>query len=760
MNKQEQIELINGIQDEYVNKLEEKIRYKIAIKDELNVINFGSDTGTGKSVMISKLINNCKDLFFVITTLSRGGLNRQLGNTLNEKCHNDNFICYGSCDLTANTKKDVTDILKEISVKNSKCSPIIWLRDEGHIKTNIFSNVFKNKIAVIVNISATNVSIDDIRCNFSDTLLLRHPELHMMAHFDDAIEKLLEIKEAHKHIKGYNPCMVVRCLDESVSNALKLSAQSKGLKCVDLNEDNIDTLSVCDDDNEYDVIINKMKIIEGVDIRRCHVEYIQNNIGKDSTNIQLVGRSRRNALLWRNDIDILAPENKDLLNKTLVSYIYYNNDKGLTQDTNGEFLSVCCNMISVESLRPNSIVHVENGYLPNGYLVYELQNETGDFKIEVDKEFGFNFVSNLPKIYEEVIERNVFNSAHKIDGVENIAYVEGTNLVLYKKDFMCKKFNYATGKEIDRFDGSKYHGNVHHSIMQRILPITEKEFDSGVIKNRFPIFNNYDFISNNKLFAMLSGDTFQYRDTGYCYTPSITTKLTQDSKLRRYIQNKYKDVINNANTFSGKNNFGFDKKCNSCLGYLTEYFTKYLLLGDAFLTPFLTTAIQEVIDLDPDFVFESAEKNQKDKIVIRACHLKYLDMMTRCYGQNIRQCIPSIKVSDIIKENYDVWATTIVELATKTSRFITDNMYYDGKTDPILRCSGIKGICDFISPNVIIDLKTTNSISKSYVEQVLSYYELSKTRNDLHISTIIIYDCVSGKYVKIDNLDTRNYFEV
>ena len=283
--KREEIDYINKIQDKYVDQLIDRIRFKLKTKDEFYEINFGSNTGTGKSKMIAKLANKCPDLFFLITTLSRGGLNHQLTSSLDKDCVNGNFICYGSCDLTANTKKQADDLWQEASNKNANDKPIIWLRDEGHIKTNVFSSAFKKKVQIIVNISATNINHDDIHCNFADTFMLRHPELHLMADFKDAVNKLIEVKKQHEAVKNYNPCMVVRCLDESISKSLKQYAKKHGLKCVDLNDDSISTLSVCDDDNEYDVIINKMKIIEGVDIRRCHVIYIQNNIGKESNQL-------------------------------------------------------------------------------------------------------------------------------------------------------------------------------------------------------------------------------------------------------------------------------------------------------------------------------------------------------------------------------------------------------------------------------------------------------------------------------------------
>ena len=467
-------------------------------------------------------------------------------------------------------------------------------------------------------------------------------------------------------------------------------------------------------------------------------------------------------MLWRNDIDILDPKNRQLLEDTLKCHIYYNNNKGLDQDGTGEFLVACCNTISIESLRAGSIIHVENGKLANGYSVYELANYTGDYTIDVDPETGFNIIANLPELYGDAYIDVI--STHNSDDIKEAhknsqALVEGTNLVLDKEDFIEDAFNFASGKKAKRFNGDKYHGDISQKYMRKILPITEEEFDSGVIKGRFNLYNDYKTLINSKLFFELSGDTFDYSGGEYHYTPSITAKLGQDSKLRRYILKKYATEIETVELVHGKNNFNFDKKCNSCLGYLVEYYSKYKLLGEEFLMPYLDQAIAEVISLDPDFEYNSTDDATKAKITIRACHLKYIEMMSQCYGDAIKQLIPAVKVSDVIKDNYAEWINTIIDLSSKTVSFIKKHMNYNGKTYPVLECAGIKGLCDFISEDTIIDLKTTNNISKSYLMQVLSYYELSKVRSDLHVNKVIVYDCVSDKYVEINLSDSSNVFD-
>ena len=70
MNKQAAFDEINRIQDEYIDEL---IRI-INTPDYANLkaISFTSATGTGKTKMMSKLINKFPDYYFIITTLSKG----------------------------------------------------------------------------------------------------------------------------------------------------------------------------------------------------------------------------------------------------------------------------------------------------------------------------------------------------------------------------------------------------------------------------------------------------------------------------------------------------------------------------------------------------------------------------------------------------------------------------------------------------------------------------------------------------------------
>ena len=151
MNRQEAFNEINRTQDEYIEELISLIcnpEYEV-----MKSINFTSPTGTGKTRMMSKLINSFPTYYFIITTLSRGQLHLQVRNELIKNCNQETFYVYGSADYKINSILEAYDILSRIP-SDTRC---IWLRDEGHIKTNRFDELLKDNCFKIVNFSATNV---------------------------------------------------------------------------------------------------------------------------------------------------------------------------------------------------------------------------------------------------------------------------------------------------------------------------------------------------------------------------------------------------------------------------------------------------------------------------------------------------------------------------------------------------------------------------------------------------------------------------
>ena len=166
MNKKDAFIEINKLQDEYVDELIKLINSPDYAN--MKALYFTSATGTGKTKMMSKLVDRLPNYYFIITTLSKGQLNYQVKNSLIEDCHNNNFDVYGSADYRINSKLEANDIINKIP-KGTQC---IWLRDEGHILTNRYEDLLKDKCFKVINFSATNTH-SDIQCNFTQTMMLR-----------------------------------------------------------------------------------------------------------------------------------------------------------------------------------------------------------------------------------------------------------------------------------------------------------------------------------------------------------------------------------------------------------------------------------------------------------------------------------------------------------------------------------------------------------------------------------------------------------
>ncbi len=466
MTRKEAFDEINRIQDEYVDELYDLINS--SKYESMKSVNFTSPTGTGKTKMMSKLINKMPDYYFVITTLSKGQLHLQVRNYLTEDCNKENFTVYGSADYKINSKLEAQDIINRIP-NNTKC---IWLRDEGHIKTNRFDELLFNVCFKVVNFSATNKS-SDIKCNFTHTMMLRTVN-QTNGTPKDAILKLLEIKEAHKGIENYNPCAIFRCVagnDDLHAEIVNLCAKYK-LKYIDLNDDPYSMMQLCEDNNKNDVIINKFKLNEGIDIRRAHILFMSSSPANNSTTIQAIGRCRRNALLYRDDIDILAPENKELLEKTRQCFVYYN-DEGykIDEDPNGELQYAFCDRISCEELKPNTTIHVENGQLTNGLYILELIGKTGDFDVVVDEKTGFNIVRPISEFYDE--EKEIRNDClyFSYDRPRNSIYYKKPGYKYYKVD-VYDILKYPIIPTVDEETGALDYDNGYRYIADREIEDT------------------------------------------------------------------------------------------------------------------------------------------------------------------------------------------------------------------------------------------------------------------------------------------------
>ncbi len=518
MTKEEAFKEINTTQDYYIDELinlfnsEEHKSFK--------VLNFTSATGTGKTKMMSKLINKLNNYFFIITTLSKGQLNVQIQANLEKDCKYNNFKVFGSCDYRINSKLTAEEILSYIPV-GKEC---IWLRDEGHIKTNRFEQLLENKCYKVINFSATNLQ-SDIVCNFTNTLMLR-TVTQQSGTPEDAINKLLEIKKIHKQVSNYNPCAIFRCIDNrDILNRIINKCEKENLKYINITTEDFDMQDLCEDNNEYDVIINKFKIVEGIDIRRAHVLYMDNQPSNNATTIQVIGRCRRNALLYRNDIDILAPKNEKLLEKTRQCFVYYNvENMKIQEDVNGELTYAFCDHISCQSLKPNTSITVNNGQLINGLYIIELAGETGNYTVEIDPSTGFNVIKPEGNFYRNNIEKIEHNCIWVYTGIGDFVKYnieDIRNKLTLQTTETKSRFNYVTGElESETVECEPYYDineqklveSINYTIDESLL---NNEKIKTYIKNKLNLLNMYSAIEKK------NGKGYWYKSQLFKYSTDV-----------------------------------------------------------------------------------------------------------------------------------------------------------------------------------------------------------------------------------------------
>lgn len=816
--KERELLLIEKLQNEYVDELREKILKDTHADRTLKYIYFTSPTGTGKTKMMSKLINSMPEYYFVVTTLSKGQLYKQIDASLKTDCLYKNYIVYGSSQLTRNSILREDDVIQRLPYETK----IVWLRDEGHIHTNNWTSFLEEKCFKIVDFSATNKYSNGVVCNFTQTMMLRTVE-QKSGNIEDALDKLLEVKEQHKNVQKYNPCALFRVTHSNQCGIIQKACRERGLKYISIvDNDNYDMSELCEDDNEYDVIINKQKIVEGIDIRRAHVLWIENEPGNASTTIQIIGRCRRNALLWRDDIDILDPINEKLLEDTRICYVFYNVvGMGIATDENGELAIAFCPYISVEKLRSGYTISVFNGQMKNGLYVEELKGKTGDYEIKIDKKTGFNYVDNGRTYEDEIISNNskaelyletVYDFIHQSDEYWKNLYNDLSALT--HKGHVCFNAYYMRNDEIKQMGTDKVvlsDGHIPKYASGNIVPsyITEQKEQilKTIIDNKNVFFENSDndylsiqidnsrfkmmigdvykiarkkhenqrlspnfivqivennstgildeqniTINNNRELALIGIDDFYTINTpkGIKWKPerTVTAKLSHDSKLLRFIENEFSEELTQAQDqlFTGVNNFNFDTKCNACLGYCVEYYAKYLILGQDYLGPFYEKAQQEY-----NKVVKDRDDMENNIIVVRACMLKYKELMAATYGAHIKRLVKSITVEQLIEQNKSEFIKTVIELGTKTAEFIRSRCNIDEVkvSNHSFNTGHVMGLADVVSHDTIIDIKCTNNITRNMLRQVLSYYWLSTFRFDLDIKNLIVFDAVSGKFVEI-----------
>ena len=282
-------------------------------------------------------------------------------------------------------------------------------------------------------------------------------------------------------------------------------------------------------------------------------------------------------------------------------------------------------------------------------------------------------------------------------------------------------------------------------------------------KNReipYSIYVPYKQKVNDYESAAIACQYFKYISDSKKWTTvkSISDFLGKTSSTAvAFIDNKYKEELNygikcieERHLSAGKNNFDFNRICNSCLGWLVEFYTKYLIFGRDFL-------LEEIKEAQS----EAKTDAENQPIIFYACYLKYKKIMTEAFGNSIAKFIKGPSISDYIKADYKKFVDTVITLAKRTQDFLVNQLHLSFKKDGLLfdeklSIQNITGKADFVAEDTIVDLKTTNNITKRYIRQVLFYHYLSTKRSDLNIKRVIVYDCVSGNYVEVP-INAKHY---
>ena len=174
-----------------------------------------------------------------------------------------------------------------------------------------------------------------------------------------------------------------------------------------------------------------------------------------------------------------------------------------------------------------------------------------------------------------------------------------------------------------------------------------------------------------------------------------------------------------------------------------------MLFGRVYLVEYINTVEKEAYKQN---IIIDTNKELPDFFIIRACILKYKQLMARCFGKNVTKVIKSATIEYLSENEYFV--NLVVELGRRTASYVKEALYKGvepkDNVDPNLAIQHISGLADFITRDTILDVKVRNYIDEKSVRQVLAYHYLSTKRSDLQIKRVIVYDAVSDKAISID----------
>lgn len=346
-------------------------------------LTFRAPTGSGKTHMMADFMNRVlqaqKDVVFLVSTLSKGGLAQQNYDTFKSCADSGEFAnlnpylinteTSGEETLFIPTDHNVYVLPRDLYKKNGKLmqgamlsflqtmtkqffqwgmKKRIWLiKDECHVATNNLDDISVKNFQKVFNFSATpnlkRGQVPDVQITDEEAVeahLIKSVELNEdeTVPVDAAIDKLLEIRHDYNNLLATHPCLIIQISnsgkaqeewEQTIKPAIDKHQELKWMLIVnkdkecDTNDDVKRRLPVNrwkdyarGKNSTIDIIVFKMVISEGWDIPRACMLYQVRDTKSKQLDEQVVGRVRRNPRLL--DFETLSEKAKELAMKAWV----------------------------------------------------------------------------------------------------------------------------------------------------------------------------------------------------------------------------------------------------------------------------------------------------------------------------------------------------------------------------------------------------------------------------------------------------------
>ena len=340
-------------------------------------LTFRAPTGSGKTHMMADFMNSVlaanKDVVFLVSTLSKGGLAEQNFEVFKD-CANKGVFpeidpwlisteVSGEETLFIPTNHNVYVLPRDLYKKNGRLmqGPMlkflqtltenffgqgmgkkIWLiKDECHQATNNLDDLSEKHFQKVFNFSATpnmkRGQVPDVQITDEEAVqakLIKRVELNDDENVpvDAAIDKFLEIRRDYNNLLQTHPCLIIQISNKDkaqeewerkVKPAIDKHQELKWMLIVnkekdcDTNDDVKRKLPVSrwkdyakDRNSTIDIIVFKMVISEGWDIPRACMLYQVRDTQSKQLDEQVMGRVRRNPRLL--DFETLPEKAQEL----------------------------------------------------------------------------------------------------------------------------------------------------------------------------------------------------------------------------------------------------------------------------------------------------------------------------------------------------------------------------------------------------------------------------------------------------------------